>query len=273
MPMPDEPKTNWFKRMLDMPNDSIQKTLFVAIALCLACSVVVASAAVFLKPLQTANKAVDTKRNLLESAGLLKQGKSIEEAFEQVEMRIVDLETGEYTDAVDPETYDFLKAAKDPLLSEAIPAKEDIAKIKRKPKYAPVYLVKEDNELKTLILPVHGYGLWSTMYAFIALEKDLNTVAGLNFYDQKETAGLGGEVANPEWLNQWKGKKLFDEQGRPRIEVIKGSVDEGKPGSEYEIDGLAGSTLTNRGVTNLMHYWLGANGFGPYLEKLRTERG
>jgi Na+-transporting NADH:ubiquinone oxidoreductase subunit C len=154
-----------------------------------------------------------------------------------------------------------------------VPPDQDIAKIKRQAKYAPVYLVKEDDTVKTIILPVHGYGLWSTMYGFLAIESDLNTVVGLKFYDQKETPGLGGEVENPLWRAQWEAKKIHDDDGELRIEVLKGTVDKTREESQYQVDGLAGSTITSRGVTNLLRYWLGENGFGPYLDQLSTERG
>ena len=77
-------------------NDSIQKTLLVAILLCLVCSIIVAGAAVSLKPLQIANKQLDKNKNILAAAGLLVEGKSIEEQFKQVTTRIVNLETSEY---------------------------------------------------------------------------------------------------------------------------------------------------------------------------------
>jgi Na+-transporting NADH:ubiquinone oxidoreductase subunit C len=274
MPKPDANTGNWALRILNMPNDSVEKTLVVAVAMCLVCAVVVASAAVFLKPIQLVNQTLDVKKNILQAGDLYQEGMNINETFkEKVEIRIVDLESGEYTDAVDPTTYDQRKAAGDPELSEAVPADQDIAKVKRRAKYAPVYLIKDGEQLKTLILPVRGYGLWSMMYAFIALEPDLETVEAVKFYEQGETAGLGGEVANPDWQAKWAGKKLFGDKGTPRIELIKGSVDSSTPNAEYKIDGLAGSTLTSRGVTNLMHYWLGENGFGPYLDRLKNEKG
>jgi Na+-transporting NADH:ubiquinone oxidoreductase subunit C len=266
-------KTGFLHKYLSMSNDSIQKTLFVAVALCLACSVVVAGAAVFLRPIQVTNQALDIKQNIVEVAGLLKNGQSVDEAFSKIETRMVDLSTGEYTDAVDPANYDQRQAVKDASLSQPVPPDQDIAKIKRQAKYAPVYLVKEDDKVKTIILPVHGYGLWSTMYGFLAIENDLNTVVGLKFYDQKETPGLGGEVENPLWRAQWEAKKLHDEQDQLRIAVLKGTVDKTREESQYQVDGLAGSTITSRGVTNLLHYWLGENGFGPYLDQLSIERG
>jgi Na+-transporting NADH:ubiquinone oxidoreductase subunit C len=278
MPSDNPNKTampGWIARILAMPNESTAKTLFVALAMCLICSVMVASATVFLRPIQDANKALDKKRNILAAAGLLQEGRSVEELFKQVETRIVDLKTGDYAsaDQADPATYDQRAALKNPALSEAVPAAEDIALIKRKPKYATVYLVKEEDNIKTIVLPVQGYGLWSTMYGFLALENDANTIAGLKFYEQAETPGLGGEVSNPQWQALWKGKRIYDDKGEPRIAVIKGTVDPSKPEAQYEVDGIGGSTLTSRGVMNLIRYWLGEAGFAPYLDRLRTQRG
>jgi Na+-transporting NADH:ubiquinone oxidoreductase subunit C len=263
----------WIAKILAMPNDSTQKTLFVTLVMCLVFSVMVASATVLLRPWQDINKALDRKKNILDAAGLLEEGKSVDELFKQVETRIVDLDTGEYVDSLDPASYDQREAAKDPKLSEQIPADKDIAVIKRRAKYAPVYLVKQDGKLKTIVLPVHGYGLWSTMYAYLALESDANTIRGLKFYQQAETPGLGGEVSNPKWQALWKGKKVYDEKGEPRIKVIKGTVDPDKPEAKYEVDGIAGSTLTSRGVMNMVRYWLSEDGFEPYLSRLLTQRG
>lgn len=260
-------------KVLAMPNNSFQKTVTVALALCLVGSIVVSSAAVLLKPVQQRNKALDMKKNILSVVGLLKKDGDIEEAFKQVEIKIVDLETGDYVDNIDPERYDQRKAARDPAQNMAIPVDKDMASIKTKAKFAKIYLVKENQRVSAIILPVHGYGLWSTMYGFLALEGDAQTIIGLNFYDQAETPGLGGEIVNPNWRALWQGKKVFDENGKPAIRLIKGSVDPSKAGSEFQVDGLAGATLTSNGVTNLLRYWLSRDGFASYLEKIRSERG
>lgn len=278
-------------RILALPNDSFEKTVAVALALCLVGAVLVSGSAVALKPLQESNKSKDEKVNILEVAGLLEEGGNVEEAFKSIETRIVDLASGDYVDALDPKTFDQWKAAKDPAMSEAIPAEKDIASIKRKPKYSKVYLVKKDGQLKSVILPVNGYGLWSTMFGFMAVEADGETVVGLNLYDQAETPGLGGEVVNPNWKALWKGKKIYNystktvlestltekgqsvEIGEVALGLVKGTVDPSKAGAEYQVDGLAGATLTSRGVSNLVRYWMGPEGYAVYLAKVRSGRG
>lgn len=267
--VPTPPRTGWLATFRNMPNDSTRKTLIVALALCLVCSILVSTAAVKLQPLQQRNQELDRKKIILEVAGLLKPGVSIDELFKQVEPKVVDLSTGEYVDTIDPNQYDQRQAAKDPEMGVKIPPDRDIAQIRRRSKYAVVYLVKEEGQTKLILLPVHGYGLWSTMYAYVALERDANTIFGLRFYEQGETAGLGAEIDNPRWRNNWTGKVVYGEAEKPQIRVIKGTVAPGDPEAKFKIDGLAGATLTANGVTNLIHYWLGPEGFGTYLKKFR----
>jgi Na+-transporting NADH:ubiquinone oxidoreductase subunit C len=257
--------------ILTLSNDSTKKTIYIALILCLICSIVVSAAAVVLKPIQQNNAALDIRVNILRAAGLYEEGINVEQAFEQIEPRVVELASGEYAEDLDPVTFDQRKAAKDPELSVRVPPEKDIASIKRKAKYATVYLVKEGDEIQTILLPVSGYGLWSTLYGFLALAPDTKTVKGLKFYEHRETPGLGGEVDNAEWLAHWRGKVVYDDEWNPAITVVKGRVDPSREGAEYQIDGLAGATLTSRGVMYLMQYWLSEEGFGPYLAKLREQ--
>ncbi|GAB3374065.1 Na(+)-translocating NADH-quinone reductase subunit C [Spongiibacter taiwanensis] len=250
-------------------NDSIKKTLIVAFTLCIACSLVVASAAVLLKPAQVANKALDRKANILAAAGMLKADSSVEEQFAQITTRIVDLRTGKFTDEVAPKNFDQKKAAGNPETSIDLNASEDLAKIKRRENFAEVYLVGEPGDYQKVILPVRGYGLWSTLYGFLALEGDFNTVAGLGFYEHGETPGLGGEVDNPKWKGLWPGKEIYDD-GDVAIELVKGNVDKSTPGAENKVDGLSGATLTSRGVSNLIRFWMGEMGYQSFLENLRS---
>lgn len=267
-----------------MSNDTTGKTLIVATVLCIVCSIVVSTAAVVLKPEQVANKVADKKRNILAAAGMMEKGADVDKLFEKIDIKIVDIETGEYLTQAEadeawektilekPALYDQRKAAKTPGQNIKVAGDEDIASIKRQAQYATVYLAKDENgNVKTIILPVHGYGLWSTLYGFLALETDTTTVVGLGFYEHAETPGLGGEVDNPKWKSLWPGKEVFNDQGEVAIQLIKGSVDSQDPNAEHKVDGLAGATLTSQGVTNLLNYWLSQNGFGPYLEKVRAK--
>ena len=259
---------------MSSPRESTTRTLMVALVVCLVCSVFVAGAAVALRPIQTENRLLDKQRSILAIAGLGDASMSsaqVKQVFdEKIEARLVDLETGMYSDAYDPITFDPLASSKDPALSKALPGKEDIASIKRRERYSTVYVVEHDGQLDTLIIPVRGYGLWSTLHGFIAVKGDLNTVAGFGFYEHGETPGLGGEIDNPNWRKLWLDKHLFDSNDKVAIRVIKGNVDQNSPTADYQVDGLAGATLTSNGVTHLVQYWLGENGFGSFIEHLRA---
>ncbi|KXI21047.1 Na(+)-translocating NADH-quinone reductase subunit C [Photobacterium sanguinicancri] len=253
-------------------NDSIKKTLIVVVALSLVCSIVVSTAAVALRPLQQKNAVEDVQRNILSVAGLLDGAANIQEAYGQfIEPKLVDLNTGEFVDQTEagqtPAQYNQRSAAKDPAQSVKLNAEQDLAKIIRRANVATVYLVKDANDnIEKLILPVHGNGLWSMMYAFVAVETDGNTVSGITYYQQGETPGLGGEIENPNWRAQFEGKKLFDDNNQPAIRVVKGGA---TPGDIHGVDGLSGATLTGNGVQHTFDFWLGDMGFGPFLAKVR----
>ena len=249
--------------------ETIAKTVAVALVLCIVCSLVVSSAAVLLKGQQDANKKLDRYSNILAAAGLLDPEENIEEQYNRlITAKLVDLDTGRYTDAVDAASFDQRRAAKDANLSAALSADDDLAKISRRENYSMVYLVVTNGEIEKIILPVRGYGLWSTMRGFLALENDGNTIAGLGFSEHGETPGLGGEIDNPKWKALWPGKKVY-QNGDVAVSLIKGSVTPGSANADYEVDGLAGATLTSRGVTNLVHFWLGEKGFQKFLNNLR----
>lgn len=255
-----------------MANQQTAKyTIAVTLIMCLVASVLVAGSAVLLRPAQVANKALDFKRNVLSIAGILNKDQSVEEQFKQVEIKIVDLDTGRFTDAItDVEKFDQNASAKKPDLSDKLSAEEDLAKIISREKYAKVFLVNDANGLSKVILPVRGYGLWSTMSGFVALDKDFNTVLGFGFYSHAETPGLGGEIDNPKWKEIWIGKKIYSETGEVKIDVIKGHVDDSTADAEYKVDGLSGATLTSNGVDNLMKFWMGDKGYKAFLANLKN---
>jgi Na+-transporting NADH:ubiquinone oxidoreductase subunit C len=244
-----------------------------AAAVCVFFSVFVSGAAVFLKDRQDANKVLDRQAKVLAVAGLVGEGEKLapEEITERfdanIRAEVVDLATGDPVEGIDAAGFDQRSAAKDPATSREAPAND--AKVMRVPDHAMVYQVLDRGEVSRVILPVEGKGLWSTLYGFVALEKDTRTISGITFYEHAETPGLGGEVDNPGWKAGWKGRKAFDDEWKPAIQVLKGragSVAE----APYHVDGLSGATITSRGVTHLMRFWLGEHGFGPYLTKLRA---
>ncbi len=256
--------------------DSTKKTLLVALGVCFVASILVSTAAVGLNPIQSNNKKLDLLKNILAAGDLYKDGIDIEKTYKKnISSQIIDIRTGKtipekkYDAQCNVDDFNVEEMANSLKWGEDIPQNNDIAGIKRKPKAMVVYTVKENENISKFILPIYGKGLWSTLYGFIALDKDLHTIKGFTFYQHGETPGLGGEVDNPKWKRQWIGKQAFDADGNLKIEVIKGIADRGSTHAKYQIDGLSGATLTTRGVNNLVRFWLGENGYGPFLKKMK----
>lgn len=251
-----------------MRKESVANVLWVSILLCLVCSVLVSTAAIKLRPLQLANAQQDIYKNILSVTGLYTPEQTVSEQFaRQVEMRVVRLSTGEFVDA------QFEGQTSVETAAMALSNQQDIAKIKKLPDYVRVYLVRKEGQLSKVVLPVYGYGLWSTLYGFLALQADGNTVYGLKFYSHAETPGLGGEVDNPKWQQLWRGKKIYNAQGEPALEVIKGKVSaQGNGANEsYQVDGLSGATITSKGVSHLIRFWTDQMGYKKFLNKVQTK--
>lgn len=241
-----------------------------SLGVCLVCSLGVSAAAILLKEKQDVNAKVAQQEKILGVAGLLGPGgklstDEVQALFnERLIPVLVDLETGELVadvDGVSPADFDMMGTAKD---ANAVAESND-AKVRFQPKIGKLYYQVDDKGVtKKLIIPVEGYGLWGFLFGYIALEADGETVAGITYYKHAETPGLGGEVDNPKWKGLWKGKKAFA-PGKPEvaIQVVKNA------NSEFEVDSLSGATITSRGVTYMMQFWLGDHGFGKFLQKVR----
>jgi Na+-transporting NADH:ubiquinone oxidoreductase subunit C len=247
--------------------------------ICLACAALVSIAAVGLKPLQTANKLLDKQTKILEASGLLAialkaenikalggESKSIVDTYgKYVDAKMISLATGKVIEG-NVKSFDERADARD--VSKSSKPENDIAGINRQADNAVVYLIKdEQGKVSTIVLPIIGSGLWDLMYGFVGLESDLNTVKSVIYSDLKETPGLGAEVLNPKWKALWPGKKMFDEQGNIAIQIVKGGA---KTGDVYGVDALSGATLTSNGVENTLHFWLGKEGYGPFITNYRA---
>lgn len=270
--MADGGSRNWLRRLAEMPNERPAKAMFVALAVSLASALVVSTAAVLLKPYQEANKERDRQQRILEIVQRLPGSEALlgAAAAENVETVMVELSTGNIVRSMDAATYDQRRAAADPARSIVIPPAQDIARIKRRAEFAPVTLVVRDDQIELIILPIHGSGYASTIYGFLALRGDGDTVVALSFFEHSETPGLGGEITSPEWLAEWPGKSVHDADGHVRIGVAKGQVEPGAADAAYLVDGISGATRTSDGVTNMLRFWLGDYGFGPFLERIRS---
>lgn len=269
-----------------------KQTLIVATCLCLVCSVLVSTAAVVLRPAQQIQKTQDIQKNILKVAGLYDESRSISAQFKLVEPVLIELAgkrpriDDPSEEGIDLKTYDPKKASKKEQDSVAVSPPGALPQIARREIYTIAYEVrKEDGSLDQVILPIYGKGLWSTLYGFIAVDADGQTIRGITFYQHGETPGLGGEVDDPGWKEVWskdRKKKIFaaadlenatlDNLPAPSIQVAKGQVLPETAQAEHKVNGLSGATITSNGVTSLVRYWLGPDAFGTYLHQLRTER-
>lgn len=235
-----------------------------AAAICFVCSILISSANVGLRERQEANKLLDKQKSVLQAGWLVQPGEKlprarVEELFRNIRVHILDIAEGRVLD-IDPAAFDEERAP-------AMPAPANNAGIRTMPRQVKIFEVMEGDRTVMLVLPVYGQGLWSTMYGFLALDADTVTIRGLTYYDQAETPGLGGEVTNPRWKKLWQGRKAYDEKGEVAIAVVKGAAS-----NLHEVDGLSGATLTSRGVSNMLRFWLGDNGFGLFLKHYRANK-
>ena len=304
MPTENENETNaGDSQKATFDKNSIANTFFIATSVCLVCSFLVAGAAVVLKPLQDKNKALDIKTNIIRVAGFeerdIDSAGSIEKLFDsRIVDIVVDLKSGDAATGVamarkfinadegmdDAEViaaYDQFKAAISTTTAEEkgaftfknmLTGDRDLAGLESSEKVSHIYLVKdEDGNTLKYIFPIRGKGLWSILYGFIAVEPDFQTISGLTYYTHGETPGLGGEVDSTKFKEQWTlrmnkkgelvGKQIF-EGDDVKIAVVKG-----KGSGPFQVDGLAGATITSNGVSNMLQFWFGPDGFGPFIQK------
>lgn len=248
----------WWRRLLALPNDSTAKTFAVALSVAVVAALVVSTASVLLRPLQEANRERERQAQItaLVSAAIGDVG--------PLQARVVDLATGRFATDMDPVTFDQRAAARDPARSVAVPPDSDIAGLGRRATHARIFLREQNGRIDLIVLPVHGQGYQSTLYGYLALRGDFNTVAALSFYEQGDTPGLGSRITEPAWQAAWRDKKVADPTGAVKIEVARGKAD-----GPYQVDGITGATRTGQGVSSLLRYWLGPHGFGPLLDRLR----
>ena len=259
-----------------MRKDSPLRALLTVLVTAVICSTIVSASVVLLRPIQLNNKLLARSSNILQLTGLLPAGgqadsEDLLDLFRRLDARVVNIDELDFDTALDPYTFDSRKAAADPALSVPIAAADDRAGLGRRSRYETVYLVWRDGALDRAVLPIRGAGMWSMLYGYIALESDFNTIAGVVFYEQNETPGLGDQIATPHWQAKWVGKKLYDETGDMLFRVAEGPVSVSSPAAGHRVDALTGATVTANAVTALLQYWFGPSGYGPLLNRLREQ--
>ncbi len=253
---------------LARPNDDSIKVFGVAILVAMISAIFVSTAAVALKPLQDAHLEAERAARMAQMLDTLPGMREVmeEAGVDTLETRVVELATGAFATNIDPADYDLEAATGDPEQSTAIPPDVDVAGLRRRANHAPVHLLERDGTLLLIVLPVEGTGYQSTIRAMLALEPDLNTIAALTITEQGETPGIGARVEDPAWLALWPGTQVADENGNIVISVVRGTAT-----GPYEVDAISGATVTSNGVANMLRYWLGDHGYGPFLDRLATE--
>lgn len=236
---------HWWRSFLKLPNAHPLKAVGIVFLVALSCSFVVSLTAVTLKPMQDENRLREANSSLAEVMDILGGGAPA--------TRFVVLSSGDYT-------------RRDSSTRIDLAPDRDIAGLVTLETVATVYELREGGELKFVVLPVHGYGYQSLLRGYLALGSDLNTVAALSFHEQGETPGMGARIGEREWLALWGGRRVADEDGVIRLAVARGEAT-----GVHEVDGISGATRTGSGVTNLVQFWLGPDGYGPYLQRLRVE--
>jgi len=246
--------------------------IFFAALVCVFWSILVSASAVSLKDRQEANKQFDKQRNILFATGLVKPDEDmsregmIKKYEEKIRPYVIELKSGEVQKDMEPASFDQRFASSD--ASQSTKAPDNAAKVARLPNNALVYHVVDGEKVESVVVPVKGMGLWSTMYGYLALDADTTTILGVAFYEHGETPGLGGEISNPKWTAKWEKRKIFNEQFEPVFTVKKGGA--GTVADDpHNVDAITGATLTSNGVTNTIQFWLGESGYGPYLKRFR----
>lgn len=233
--------------------DSNRYTIMFALIICVICSFSISLVSEGLRERKELNVALDIKKNILKAVDLqtpLVAKASAEDVFQTYTDKIVELVINADGDVVEGLTPD---------------------KIKEGEEFFPLYEYREGAQVMAYCYPVQGKGLWSTLYGYLAIEPDAMTVRGMTFYKHGETPGLGAEIEKDWFLNNFKGKKIWDVRASKLVPVavVKGQVATVVPAdqADYFVDGISGATMTSKGVTALIDKWV--NAYEPFFKKIR----
>ncbi len=197
-------------------------------------AVLLAVAALALKPRQDANDLNEKKRNIL--ASLSAENESYDEF---IDAYVVDAQGGR----VDGDVFALLND---------LPGAFAAGKF-------PIFESKDGR----VVIPVTGMGLWGPVWGYVALEKDMNTIAGIIMAHKGETPGLGDEIATAKYQAKFVGKTIFEGDQFVSVTLRKG----GAKDPAHEVDAISGGTKTSDGVTAMLY-----NSLKNYLPLLESKR-
>ncbi len=237
----------WWQVFLGLPNRRPAKAIGIALLVALACSLTVALTALNLKPIADANRLRERAASLVALVAAL--------GVDMPRARLVELADGEYV-------------ARDPQSTMMLDGGRDLAGLGAVETVAEVYELRDSAGVQLVVLPVRGAGYQSVLKGYLALRGDLDTIAALRFHEQNETPGMGAKIADPAWQALWTGKRVAGDDGTIRVRAVRGDGE-----GLHEVDGISGATRTVNRINNLLQFWLGPDGYGPYLARLKAEAG
>ncbi len=254
---------NPWRRFLALPNDSRPKTITVAFLVAAVCALLVSGATVLLRPIQTANRAAEEQARVEELVrGIPGMATLLEKSGGALSTVVIDLARGRAATEVTSETLDAALA--DPANWTALDAGADTAGLGQRPDFTQVFLLRDGDGISLALLPMTGQGYGGRIDAILALQGDMNTIAGIAITRHAETPGLGGRINEPSWQASFPGTEARDESGTIRFQVARGQAS-----SIHEVDGITGATRTGSGVTRMVRFWLGPEGYGPLIDAVR----
>lgn len=212
-------------------------------------ALVLSSAAMFLRPLQERNMRIEKMQNILATINIKASRGEAEQMFSQyiVGTKLINTMGEEIEgDAFEVDLQDENRKAPEERL-------------------LPLFVSEVDGNTY-YIVPLRGKGLWGALWGYLSLESDLTTIVGANFDHASETPGLGAEISESFFEDQFKGKRIFDEAGNfTPVRVVKGGAPAGDP---HGVDAISGGTITSNGVSNMLRD--GLEGYLTYFQKLKS---
>ncbi|AUC55445.1 Na(+)-translocating NADH-quinone reductase subunit C [Sagittula sp. P11] len=253
---------NPLRRLMALPNESRAKTIIVAFVVSAICAALVSGATVMLRPIQAANRAAEEQARIASLvAGIPGMSALLKEAGGTLSTVVINLDSGRAAEDVTPATLDAALA--DPGNWTALTPAEDLAGLGTRPDFVQVYLLREGEDISLALLPVSGQGYGGRIDAILAVQGDMNTVAGIAVTRHSETPGLGGRIEEASWQAGFAGTELRDDAGTVQFRVAQGTAT-----GPYEVDGITGATRTGRGMTQIVRFWLGPEGYGPLIDAI-----
>lgn len=217
-----------------------------------------------LKERQQRNIDTETEQNILFSVNLAEgadkaknRGKLIKELYEKyiTESYLVNSE-GE---RIQGDAFRLSLKSQYDIMKQSSP---DVSKLT-----LPVFVCTTGNKERVEIFPVYGAGLWGPIWGYISLESDFNTIYGAVFCHEKETPGLGAEIATDKFRMQFRGKKIFEGGAFTSVTIQKGGAD---PGDIHAVDAISGGSITSESLQNTIETWF--KHYMPYIKKQLAAR-